>query len=72
MHRNVPGMLGRLNEVFSARGINIAAQYLQTDGEIGYVVLEPTKPVPRARLSWMTCARWRARSAPGSFTGGCS
>ena len=40
VHRNVPGMLGRLNDVFSQRGLNIAAQYLQTDGEIGYVVLE--------------------------------
>jgi D-3-phosphoglycerate dehydrogenase len=40
VHRNVPGMLGRLNEAFARRGLNIAAQYLQTDGEIGYVVLE--------------------------------
>ena len=40
VHRNVPGMLGRLNDVFSQRGLNIAAQHLQTDGEIGYVVIE--------------------------------
>jgi D-3-phosphoglycerate dehydrogenase len=40
VQRNVPGMLGRLNEVFARRGVNIAAQYYQTDGEIGYVVLE--------------------------------
>ncbi|GGC67629.1 phosphoglycerate dehydrogenase [Chelatococcus reniformis] len=40
VHRNVPGILLKLNEVFSARGLNIAAQYLQTDGEIGYVVIE--------------------------------
>ena len=40
VHRNVPGMLGRLNNVFSQRGLNITAQYLQTDGEIGYVVIE--------------------------------
>jgi D-3-phosphoglycerate dehydrogenase len=40
VHRNVPGMLRQLNEVFSRRGLNIAAQYLQTDGEIGYVVIE--------------------------------
>ena len=33
-------MLGRLNDVFARRRINIAAQYYQTDGEIGYVVLE--------------------------------
>jgi len=40
VHRNVPGMLGRLNQVFSKRELNITAQYLQTDGEIGYVVVE--------------------------------
>lgn len=40
VHRNVPGMLRRLNEVFLVRDINITAQYLQTDSEIGYVVLD--------------------------------
>ena len=27
VQRNVPGMLGHLNEVFARRGVNIAAQY---------------------------------------------
>jgi D-3-phosphoglycerate dehydrogenase len=40
VHRNVPGMLRRLNEVFLQRDINIIAQYLETDSEIGYVVLD--------------------------------
>jgi D-3-phosphoglycerate dehydrogenase / 2-oxoglutarate reductase len=40
VHRNVPGMLGRLNEVFSQHALNITGQFLQTDGEIGYVVIE--------------------------------
>jgi D-3-phosphoglycerate dehydrogenase len=40
VHRNAPGTLGRLVDVFSRAGVNIAAQYLQTDGEIGYVVVE--------------------------------
>jgi D-3-phosphoglycerate dehydrogenase len=44
VHRNVPGMLGKLNQVFSRRGVNVAAQYLQTDGEIGYVVIEADVP----------------------------
>ena len=39
-HHNVPGMLGRINGVFSRRHLNIAGQYLQTDGELGYVVVE--------------------------------
>jgi D-3-phosphoglycerate dehydrogenase len=40
VHRNMPGMLGHLNQVLSRRGLNITGQYLQTDGEIGYVVIE--------------------------------
>lgn len=40
VQRNIPGELRRLNDVFAARAINIAAQYYQTDGEVGYVVLD--------------------------------
>src|SRR5580692_2043100 len=40
VHRNVPGMLRRLNEIFLQRDINIVAQYLETDREVGYVVLD--------------------------------
>jgi len=40
MHKNVPGVLGQINHYFSSRGINISAEYLQTDAEIGYVILE--------------------------------
>ncbi len=39
-HRNAPGILRRINEIFSEAGANIAAQFLQTDGEVGYVVVE--------------------------------
>src|SRR3954466_6823470 len=49
VHRNVPGMLGRLNDAFARRGFNIAAQYLQTDGEIGYVVLEADRAGPESQ-----------------------
>ena len=44
VHHNVPGMLGKLNQIFSRRGVNVTAQYLQTDGEIGYVVVEADVP----------------------------
>ena len=40
VHRNAPGMLVHVIEVFSRRGLNIGAQYLQTDGDLGYVVLD--------------------------------
>jgi D-3-phosphoglycerate dehydrogenase len=40
IHKNVPGVLKELNAYFSSRGINISAEYLQTDPDIGYVILE--------------------------------
>ncbi len=40
VQKNEPGQLQRLNEVFAKHGVNIGAQYYQTDGEIGYVVLD--------------------------------
>jgi D-3-phosphoglycerate dehydrogenase len=40
IHRNVPGVLSRINELFSAGNINIDAQFLQTDAEVGYVVID--------------------------------
>jgi D-3-phosphoglycerate dehydrogenase len=40
VHRNVPGVLRQVNDAVSRHGINILAQYLQTDPEVGYVVLE--------------------------------
>ena len=40
IHRNEPGVLQSVNQVFFDKQINIAAQYLQTDGDIGYVVMD--------------------------------
>ncbi|WP_144212774.1 phosphoglycerate dehydrogenase [Shewanella donghaensis] len=40
VHHNRPGVLIKINQAFSEKGINIAAQYLQTTAEIGYVVME--------------------------------
>ena len=40
IHKNIPGVLARINERFSSAGINIAAQFLQTSGDIGYVVID--------------------------------
>jgi D-3-phosphoglycerate dehydrogenase len=42
IHRNIPGMLSRINELFSAGNMNIDAQFLQTDSEVGYVVIDVT------------------------------
>jgi D-3-phosphoglycerate dehydrogenase len=38
IHRNIPGVLGAIAHVFASRRLNIAAQYLRTDADVGYVV----------------------------------
>lgn len=40
IHRNEPGILKEVNYVFTSKGINIAGEYLQTDPEIGYVIID--------------------------------
>ncbi|MBK8764114.1 MAG: phosphoglycerate dehydrogenase [Burkholderiaceae bacterium] len=40
IHRNVPGVLAQINQVFSDNRINIAAQFLQTRESVGYVVID--------------------------------
>lgn len=40
VHRNVPGVLGTMNGIVSKAGANIRAQYLSTDQNIGYVVVD--------------------------------
>lgn len=40
IHKNIPGVLSEINGIFSATGINIRSQYLQTNDEIGYVVTD--------------------------------
>ena len=40
VHRNVPGVLSSINQVFADNHINIAAQYLQTREDLGYVVID--------------------------------
>ena len=40
IHRNVPGVLSAINHVFSDAGLNVSGQYLRTDGEYAYVVVD--------------------------------
>lgn len=40
VHKNVPGVLGEINGIVSKAGMNIRAQYLSTDINIGYVVID--------------------------------
>jgi len=57
VHRNVPGVLGSINAVFSRRGLNVSAQQLQTDGELGYVLVDvDRRPDDRAAVLAALCA----------------
>jgi D-3-phosphoglycerate dehydrogenase len=40
VHQNVPGVLSKINNVFSENDINISGQYLQTNDKVGYVVID--------------------------------
>jgi D-3-phosphoglycerate dehydrogenase / 2-oxoglutarate reductase len=40
IHKNMPGVLKDINYVFTEKGINIASQFLQTDTDIGYVIID--------------------------------
>ncbi len=43
IHKNVPGVLGAINSSLSKHKINIVGQYLKTNDEVGYVVLDVDK-----------------------------
>ncbi|UKE71796.1 phosphoglycerate dehydrogenase [Xanthomonas graminis] len=40
IHRNVPGVLSQVNELFSRHNVNIDGQFLRTDPKVGYVVID--------------------------------
>ena len=45
IHKNVPGVLSAINGELSKNNINILAQYLKTNDDIGYVVLDVDKKI---------------------------
>jgi D-3-phosphoglycerate dehydrogenase / 2-oxoglutarate reductase len=45
IHKNVPGVLSEINTRLSKNKINILGQYLKTNEEIGYVVLDVDKNI---------------------------
>jgi D-3-phosphoglycerate dehydrogenase len=40
IHRNVPGVLSQINELFTRHNVNIDGQFLRTDPKVGYVVID--------------------------------
>ncbi len=47
IHTNVPGVLSEINTTLSENKINILGQYLKTNDEIGYVVLDIDKKLSK-------------------------
>jgi len=45
IHQNMPGLLKEINNVFTGKDINIVSQFLQTDPEIGYVIIDTDNQV---------------------------
>jgi D-3-phosphoglycerate dehydrogenase / 2-oxoglutarate reductase len=43
IHKNVPGVLSEINGLLSKMNVNILGQYLKTNSQIGYVVLDIDK-----------------------------
>ncbi len=50
IHNNVPGVLSAINTALSKNNINIVGQYLKTNDEIGYVVLDIDKKLSKQAL----------------------
>jgi D-3-phosphoglycerate dehydrogenase len=50
IHKNVPGVLSEINTQLSSHKINILAQYLKTNDDIGYVVLDVNKSLSKEAL----------------------
>ncbi|WP_018342919.1 phosphoglycerate dehydrogenase [Cytophaga aurantiaca] len=43
LHENQPGVLAQLNNIFAKHNINILAQYLKTNEQVGYVITDIAK-----------------------------
>jgi len=50
IHENRPGILRTINDLLAERTLNVRGQYLQTDAEIGYVVVDVEGPVDETEL----------------------
>ena len=60
IHENKPGVLNAINQIFMKDHINIIGQYLQTDPEIGYVVIDVQSENPELAISLL-------KSVPGTI-----
>jgi len=57
IHKNVPGVLSEINTQLSKYDINILAQYLKTNDDIGYVVLDVDKRLSNQALQLLKAVK---------------
>ena len=62
IHRNVPGVLSKVNEIFSRHAVNIDGQFLRTDPKVGYVVIDVAADEAQA-----TALREELATIPGTL-----
>lgn len=53
IHRNVPGVMQKINTMFGKAGINITSQELRTHGDIGYLIMESDMKATHAMVAQM-------------------
>ncbi len=53
LHRNVPGVLARVNSLLADHGVNVEGQMLGTRGEVGYVVTDSASGTTQAMVDEM-------------------
>jgi len=53
IHKNVPGVLSQVNRLFAEAHINILAQSLMTEGDIGYLVMDVDYSDSKAALDML-------------------
>jgi D-3-phosphoglycerate dehydrogenase / 2-oxoglutarate reductase len=54
IHRNVPGVMQKVNAMFGEAGINIAAQYLRTYEDIGYLIMDTNMKATKEMVKRMS------------------
>jgi D-3-phosphoglycerate dehydrogenase len=60
VHKNEPGILMAINQIFSKNNINICGQYLQTNDKVGYVVID-------VEAAYSEVALEQLRNIPGTI-----
>lgn len=69
IHENRPGMMNSINKVFTEENINVAAQFLRTSGNVGYVVIDiTTQTKAQAELVLQSSKHYQEQSVLVCFT----